>query len=162
MKPTKWLIPIFLTSTSVFSPWGHAKEEFFSTLEYKVTSPKGDFYGTVDGETAYRNWQRGAFDREQMVEIRPKELPSDLPPAVVVHFAENNVNDSAKGQVKAPILTGEEKVFMRIAKDEQRARCVLLGQKCEAFLKPEDTDSVYYRPIEMQQKNRKVITPEEK
>ncbi|WP_067982915.1 hypothetical protein [Neptuniibacter pectenicola] len=162
MKPTSWLTPILLTSSMVISPWGHTKEEFISSLEYKVTPPSGDYYGTVKGETAYKNWRRGAFDKERMVEVEPKELPSNLPPPAVIPFAESMLSEVSGGEFSNPALTGEDKVFLQISRDEQKARCVLLGQRCEAFLKPDDTDSVYARPIELQKKNRKIITPDEK
>lgn len=154
LKPkNRLLLSLFLISS-----WLCA-EEIVVPIDYKVTAPKGYLYGTVDGETAYKDWRRGSFDKERMQEIVPQDLPDNLPEPVVIPFVAPKVNEVAVGELKAPPLKGEDKIFVQIGKDELKARCFLLGQGCEELVKPEETDSVYFRPIEAQKKQRKIINP---
>jgi len=154
MKPINRLVCCFFLIPS----WLYA-EEVVVPIEYEVTAPKGYFYGTVDGETAYKDWRRGTFDKERMQEITPQDLPDNLPEPVIIPFTEPKVNEVPVGKPKRPPLKGEDKIFVQIGKDEQKARCFLLGQGCEELVKPKETDSVYFRPIEAQQKKRKIINP---
>ena len=154
LKPkNRLLLSLFLISS-----WLCA-EEIVVPIDYKVTAPKGYLYGTVDGETAYKDWRRGSFDKERMQEIAPQDLPDNLPEPVVIPFVAPKVNEVAVGKLKDPPLKGEDKIFVQIGKDELKARCFLLGQGCEELVKPEETDSVYFRPIEAQKKQRKIINP---
>jgi len=131
-----------------------AEEELELPIDYEVTSPKGYFYGTVDGETAYKDWRRGTFDKERMNEIKPKDLPSNLPEPVVIPYVPPVVNEVPVGKPKKPALKGEDKIFVQIGKDEKKARCLILGQGCEELLEPEVKDSVYFRPIEAQRQKQ--------
>ena len=131
-----------------------AEEELERPIDYEVTSPKGYFYGTVDGETAYKDWRRGTFDKERMNEIKPQDLPSNLPEPVVIPYVPPVVNEVPVGKPKKPALKGEDKIFVQIGKDEKKARCLILGQGCEELLEPEVKDSVYFRPIEAQRQKQ--------
>ena len=146
-----------LLSLVLISPFLPAEEETVLPIKYEVTAPEGYFYGTVDGETAYKDWRRGSFDKERMTEIKAKDLPNDLPPPVVIPYTKPTVKEVPVGKPKTPPLKGEDKIFVTIGKDEKKARCFLLGQGCEELVKPEEKDSIYFRPIEAQEKKRKVI-----
>ena len=148
----------------------YAEEEVELPIEYDITSPKGYYYGTVDGETAYKDWRRGTFDKERMNEVQPKDLPSNLPEPVVIPYVPPVVNEVPVGKPKKPPLKGEDKIFVQIGKDEKKARCLILGQGCEELVEPEVKDSVYFRPIEAQKqkqleqeqaKKRTVINPDQ-
>ncbi|WP_286239663.1 hypothetical protein [Neptuniibacter halophilus] len=143
-------IKVLLLTSLLITPGLQAEEESEVPIEYQVTVPKGYFYGTVDGETAYENWRRGSFDKEPMVEVQPEDLPSNLPKPVVVPFVPAKVNEVPAGKSKKPVLKGEDKIFVQIGKDEQEARCFILGQGCEELAEPEVKDSIYFRPIEAQ------------
>lgn len=149
-----------------------AEEDIEVPIDYEITTPKGYFYGTVDGETAYKDWRRGTFDKERMNEIKPKDLPSNLPEPVVIPYVPPVVNEVPAGKPKKPPLKGEDKIFVQIGKDEKKARCLILGQGCEELVEPEVKDSVYFRPIEAQKqkqleleqekiKKRTVINPDQ-
>lgn len=142
---------LFLYSLPLF-----AVEEPPAPVPYTVTKVRGYLYGTVDGKTAYKDWRRGTFDKERMNEVKPGDLPSDLPEAVVIPYKDPKVLEVAVGKPKHPPLKGEDKIFVQIGSDEKKARCFLLGQGCEELSKPEEQDSVYYRPI---QKARQLIKP---
>lgn len=154
MKPFRQSI---LLSLLCISSWLFAEEEVIQPIKYEVTSPKGYFHGTVDGETAYKDWRRGSFDKERMTEVRAKDLPSDLPPPVVIPYTKPKVKEVPVGEPKVPPLKGEDKIFVTIGKDEKKARCLLLGQGCADLVEPEEKDSIYFRPIEAQEKKRKII-----
>lgn len=168
MKPTEILIFVLFAQS-----WGTLAEEIEVPIEYQVTAPKGYYYGTVDGETAYKDWRRGTFDKERMTEIKPQDLPNNLPEPVVIPFVEPKVNEVPVGEPKTPPLKGEDKIFVQIGKDEKKARCFILGQGCDELVEPETLkDSVYFRPIEALQekqaeqaeaekaKKREIITPQ--
>lgn len=132
-----------------------AVEEPPAPVPYTVTPVRGYLYGTVDGKTAYQDWRRGTFDKERMNEVKPADLPSNLPKAVIIPYINPKIREVAVGKPKQPPLKGEDKIFVQIGSDEKKARCLLLGQGCEALHKPKEQDSVYYRPI----KSRKQINP---
>lgn len=165
MRFSSWLLcSCCLTFSAI------AEEAIEQPIEYDITSPKGYYYGTVDGETAYQDWRRGTFDKERMNEIQPQDLPSNLPEPVVVPFVEPSVSEVPVGKPKKPPLKGEDKIFVRIGKDEKKARCFLLGQGCEDLVEPEVKDSVYFSAIqaakeqqaaeEAGQKKREIISLE--
>ncbi len=138
-------------------------EEIIAPIKYQVTAPRGYFYGTVDGETAYKDWRRGTFDKEKMVEVKPDNLPSNLPEPVVIPYVKPKVNEVPVGKPKKPLLKGEDKIFVQIGKDEKKARCFILGQGCDALIEPEAVkDSVYFRPIEALQKQQAGTEPAKK
>lgn len=164
MKLTK-----ILAVSALLIPLNALAEEIEAPIEYRVTAPKGYYYGTVDGETAYKDWRRGTFDKERMIEVQPKDLPSNLPEPVIIPYVEPKVNEVPVGKPKQPPLKGEDKIFVQIGKDEKEARCFILGQGCEDLVEPEVKDSVYFRPIEALQeqqggdtstKKREIIQPE--
>ncbi|MGH1461613.1 MAG: hypothetical protein ACRBB6_06230 [Neptuniibacter sp.] len=133
----------------LFSPIAPAEEIVEKPIEYKVTPVKGYLYGTVDGETAYKDWRRGSFDQERMVEVQPQELPSNLPEPVVIPYTEPEVSEVPVGKTKQPPLKGEDKVFVQIEEDVKEARCLILGEGCELLIEPEEEkDSVYFDAIE--------------
>lgn len=148
------LLCLLLFSAQVFS-----EEEVELPIDYQITAPKGYYYGTVDGETAYQDWRRGTFDQERMVEVIPRDLPNNLPEPLVIPYAPPKVNEVPAGKDKKPPLKGEDKIFVQIGKDEKKARCLLLGQGCEELVKPKRKDSVYFRPILEQEKKREIIRP---
>lgn len=133
----------------MWSGTAFSEEAVEKPIEYQVTPVKGYLYGTVDGESAYKDWRRGTFDKERMVEVQPKQLPSKLPEPVVIPFAEPKVNEVPVGKPKKPPLKGEDKIFVQIGKDEIEARCLILGEGCELLIEPEEEkDSVYFKAIE--------------
>lgn len=133
----------------LLSPFTMAEEVVEAPIAYEITPVKGYLYGTVDGETAYQDWRRGTFDKERMVEVKPKELPSNLPEPVVIPYTEPKVNEVPVGKPKKPPLKGEDKIFVQIGKDEKEARCLILGEGCEELLQPkEEKDSVYFDAIQ--------------
>lgn len=146
------------------------EEEDDQVIEYEVTAVEGYLYGTIDGETAYKNWRRGTFDKERMVEIKPRKIKKELPKPVVVPFTAPKVSEVPVGQPKKPPLKGEDKIFVQIGKDEVKARCFILGEGCEALLEPKDEkDSIYFPAIdkakerraqeEEESKKREIISP---
>lgn len=151
------VLSLFLASSVL-----NAEEEPKLPIDYEVTSPKGYFYGTVDGETAYKDWRRGTFDKERMSEIKPKDLPSNLPEPIIIPYVPPVVNEVPVGKPKKPALKGEDKIFVQIGKDEKKARCQILGQGCEELLEPEVKDSVYFRPIEAQKQKMQEQEPGKK
>lgn len=93
------VLGLFLFSCAI-----SAEEEVELPIEYDITSPKGYYYGTVDGETAYKDWRRGTFDKERMKEVQPKDLPSNLPEPVVIPYVPPLVNEVPVGKPKKPPL----------------------------------------------------------
>ena len=147
----------------LFSPISLAEEVEEKPIEYKVTQVKGYLYGTVDGDTAYRDWRRGTFDKERMVEVEPKELPSKLPEPVVIPYTDPKVNEVPVGKPKKPPLKGEDKIFVQIGEDVKEARCLILGEGCELLIEPEDEkDSVYFDAIEQAKTRQAELKPGEK
>jgi len=152
-KHTNWII-LPLTLVAAFAM---AEEQLEEPIQYEVTAVKGYLYGTVDGETAYKDWRRGTFDKERMTEVKPKELPDNLPEPVVIPFVESKVREVPVGKPKRPPLKGEDKIFVQIGEDEIKARCFILGEGCEQLEKPEEQDSVYYKAIEKAQEKQQAL-----
>ncbi len=153
-RSTRWMNLLMRAFNSallvLFSAAVGAAEEEPAPIEYEITSPKGEYYGTIDGKTAYQDWRRGTFDREVMNEIKPADKPDNAPEPVVIPFVAPAVQEVPAGKPKKP-LKGEDKIFVQIGKDEKKARCFILGEGCEELVEPEVKDSIYFRPIQAQQ-----------
>ena len=157
IKDLFYCLSLCLFSLSV---WAEEEEQ---VIKYDVTPVKGYLYGTIDGETAYKNWRRGTFDKERMVEIKPRKIKKELPKPVVVHFISPKVTEVPVGQPKKPPLKGEDKIFVQIGKDEIKARCFILGEGCEALLEPKDEkDSIYFPAIDKAKERRAQADAESK
>ncbi|MFW1676786.1 hypothetical protein ACFVYJ_03280 [Pontibacter sp. JAM-7] len=102
------------------------------------------------GESVYDALGREGFDREPMVEIPPRDNPSNLPQPSVILYSETETVlvdfDAAmtnSGQTKASTKPprAEDRVYNQIQEADRRGRCFLLGKGCEFLAQPPQPDA---------------------
>ncbi|RTE65511.1 hypothetical protein EH243_11250 [Amphritea opalescens] len=133
------------------------KEDLVDPIGYEVVQPAGDIDLPVDPKTVYEYKRRGYVDSEPMTEIKPYVLPDrQLPPPTVVPYSEPEpVERIVSVEKKAPPLTGEDKIFAQIERDQLEIQCALDDtlEQCEGveIVQPkEETKPRSRRVIERQ------------
>ncbi|WP_417226390.1 hypothetical protein [Amphritea sp.] len=103
------------------------KEDLINPIAYDVVKPDGYMDSPVDPENVYKYRRRGYVDSEPMSEIKPYDIPErQLPPPTVVPYSEPaEVERVVSVEQKPPPLTGEDKVFAQIARDQLEIKCAL-------------------------------------
>lgn len=103
------------------------KEDLVKPIAYEVIKPAGYIDSPVDPETVYDNKRRGFVDSEPMPEIEAYVIPErQLPPPTVVPYSDPEpVERVVSAEEKAPPLTGEDRIFERIARDQLEIECTL-------------------------------------
>jgi len=137
------LLPVLLLVYSV-----EVAAESSRPVPYQVISPYGFSEGFDNGKTAYHRKKRGDVDRERMVEVVHKDLPSDLPPPTVVAHSPLSVVIEIKADKQGAVkvtLKGEDAIFARIAVDYERDKCLFDPAACE--------------PQQNSQPRREIISP---
>lgn len=131
------------------------KEDLVNPIRYEVIQPVGGDL-PVDPKTVYEYKRRGFVDSEPMIEVKPYVLPErQLPPPTVVPYSEPEpVERVVSVKKKAPPLTGEDKVFAQIARDQLEIQCALDDtlDQCEGveIVQPKETKPRSRRVIERQ------------
>lgn len=124
-------------------------------IEYNISTFDTSMPVSTHGKTVYKDWENGTFDKEEMIVILPRDIAENLPEPLIIPYLEE-VQTAVRSN---KFISKEDNVYSEISQSEQLARCVLLGEKCEELFEPERRNSIYYRPILEQQKERKVISP---
>lgn len=119
-------------------------------IPYSVTRDTASSQEWEAGADVYEKLGREGFDREPMVEIKPRNNPSNLPDPTVIPYSqpEPAVVDlkaamappekRAKGPKPVP---AEDRVYYRIRDADRRGRCFLLAKDCEFLALPSEADS---------------------
>lgn len=126
-------LPVYAKAVCLIASWisvmayADRKEDLVNPIDYAVTVPGGYIDSPVDPATLYEGRRRGYIDSESMPEIEPMLIPElQLPPPTVIpHGDFEPVERVVSAEKKAPPLTGEDRIFAQIARDELEIRCLM-------------------------------------
>ncbi len=137
-----------------FSVMADRKEDRVNPIAYTVVKPAGYIESPVEPETVYENKRRGFVDNEPMPEIEPYLIPErQLPPPTVVPYSDPApVERVVSVDKEVPPLTGEDKIFAQIARDQLEIECILDDtlDKCDGV-------EIEVAPVEKKPRSRRVI-----
>ncbi|MDO6562917.1 hypothetical protein Q4488_05915 [Amphritea sp. 1_MG-2023] len=113
--------------TVSFAVMADRKEDLIDPIDYEVIQAAGHIDSPVDPESVYRYRRRGFVDSEPMIEIKPYSIAErQLPPPTVVPYSEPApVERVISAQQSIAPLTGEDKIFAQIARDQLEIECTL-------------------------------------